>query len=80
MNCLGTPRLKSTQCAIDELMIAWLAMGLTTLEIAGNLKVSDKTVQYRWDRLKREYGFRCYQDATRFAIKVKLIPCRIHFD
>lgn len=80
MNCLGSPRLKSTQCAIDELMIAWLAMGLTTLEIAGNLKVSDKTVQYRWARLKREYRFRCAQDATRFAIKSKIIPLKVHYE
>lgn len=76
----GRPKLKSTQEAIDKIMIAWLGMGLTILEIASNLKVSHKAVEYRWDRLKRQYGFRCYQDATRYAIKTKLIPCRIHFD
>lgn len=76
----GRPRLKSTQRALDELVIAWLGMGLTILEIASNLKVSNKAVEYRWARMKQAYGFRCYQDATRYAIKTKLIPCRIHFD
>lgn len=75
----GHPRLTSTKEAIDKLVIAWLGMGLTILEIAANLKVTDKAVQYRWDRLKRDYGFRCYQDACRYAIKTKLIPCRIRF-
>lgn len=80
MTKTGRPHLKSTQEAIDKIMIAWLAMGCTILEIAANFKISDKAVQYRWDRIKREYRFRCYQDATRYAIKTKLIPCRIHFD
>lgn len=65
---------------LDQLVIAWLAMGLTIGEIAHNLKRSNKAVEARWSGIKEKYKFRCYQDATRFAIKKKLIPLRVHYD
>jgi len=72
--------IKRLKDAVDHLMIAWLAMGLTIGEIAANLKRTDKVVQWRWLQLKKRYGFRCYQDATRYAIKEKLIPLKIRYD
>ena len=74
---LEIQRLKE---AVDELMIAWLAMGLTIGEIAANLKRSNHAVEWRWGNIKKRYGFRCYQDATRYAIKEKLIPLQIRYD
>ena len=80
MTKLGHPRLRSTQEAMDKLVIAWLGMSLTIAEIASNLKVTNKAVEYRWARLKQVHGFCCYQDATRYAIKAKLIPCKLKYE
>lgn len=76
----GNPHLASTKQALDDLIIAWIAMGLTLLQIAWNLKIGQKAVEYRWARIKRERGFECYQDATRYAIKTKLIPLKIRYE
>lgn len=61
----------------DELLIAWLGMGLTVNEIAANFKLTDKGIQYRWARVKNDFGFRCYQDATRYALVHQLIPFKV---
>ena len=64
---------------VDELIIAWIAMGLTVGQMAINLKRSNKLIEYRWKDLKRRYGFSCYQDATRWALIHKLIPMKVKF-
>jgi len=71
---LEIQRLKT---AIDELVIAWLALGLTVAEIAYNLKRTNKVVEWRWRNIKAKYGFQSYQDATRYALENGLIPLEV---
>lgn len=54
-------------------LIKRIASGETTKEIALNLGISAKTVEYHWARAKVEFGFQCVQDATKYAIKNNLI-------
>ena len=56
-----------------EALIVALAKGQTVKEVAGEWKRSPKTVEYFWAVIKAKFGFRCYQDATRYAIKRGLI-------
>lgn len=67
----------STQEATDNLMLAWIAMGLTISQIAQNLKRTEKAVEFRWARIKHEKGLRCYADATRYAMVNGLIPFEV---
>ncbi len=70
-------RILSTRDAVHKIIIAWIAMGLTTKEIALNLKIAEKTVAWHWDKIRATYGFKCYQDATRCAIVTGLIPLEL---
>lgn len=67
----------STQEATDNLTLAWIAMGLTTTEIARNLKRTDKAVEFRWARIKREKHLHCVADACRYAMVNGLIPFEV---
>lgn len=54
-------------------LIKGLALGKPICEIAFDWQRSPKTVEWVWSVAKAKYGFRCYQDVTRYAIKNKLI-------
>lgn len=54
-------------------LIKLLGSGQSLKEIAFSFHVSLKTVEYHWALAKAEFGFECYQDVTRYAIKHNLI-------
>ncbi len=70
-------RILSTRDAVHKIIIAWIAMGLTTKEIALNLKIAEKTVAWHWDKIRQRYSLRCYADATRLAMVTGLIPMEV---
>ncbi len=50
-------------------VVVGLANSQTIKEIAIQLSLSVKTVEYHWAMAKVKLGFQCYQDAVKYAIK-----------
>lgn len=54
-------------------LVKLIGSGMALKEIAREFGVSTKTVEYHWAKAKVDFGFQCYQDVTKYAIKHKLI-------
>lgn len=54
-------------------VVARVADGQTVREIALDLKLSDKTVEYHWRRIKGRLKIDCIALATRAAVKSGLV-------
>jgi len=79
MRANGTFKLKSTSCAIDDIVIAWVAMGLSLKEIGRNLGYRNRAtvnthIQRRIENRLKIAGPAAY---TRYAIVHGLIPCEV---
>lgn len=62
-----TPRAKRDDRVRD--VITGLSEGRSLKEIAFQWHRSVKTVEHFWAVAKAAFGLRCYQDATRYALK-----------
>lgn len=56
-----------------EDLIRRIALGQNFSSIAFDWGLNLKTVYYHWAGLKAKFGFQCYQDVVRYAIRNKLI-------
>ncbi|GEM_PF-2293378 len=54
-------------------VIRLIALGYAIKEIADELQISNKTVEYHYAEAKKNFGFACHADVTRFALRNKLI-------
>lgn len=54
-------------------VLTFIAEGFPLKEIAVILKVSHKTIEFHWERLRVLLGFRSYVDACKYALRNGLI-------
>lgn len=60
-----------------EDVLTGIANSKTMKEIAIDLGISIKTVEYHWYKGKVKYGLQCPQDATKLAIRMGWITCPV---
>ena len=59
--------------AYEDVLIAWVAMGMTRKEMAGTLHRSPKTVEGKLAKVKLKLGFNDPARLTHFALSHKLL-------
>ena len=59
--------------AIQDLIIAWTAMGMNTKGMARSLHRSDKAVEWHRQNIKRKLGFNDPARLTHYAIQNRLV-------
>ena len=58
---------------IQEIIISWVAMGMSRKEIASVLHRAPHTVEWHLDKIKRKLGFNDAARLTHLAISRKLV-------
>jgi DNA-binding NarL/FixJ family response regulator len=59
--------------AREDILVAWVAMGMCRKQMASTMHRSPKTIEYQLDNVKRKLGFNDPARLTHWAISSKLV-------